>query len=278
MATAPGTETKPPGFTTTFVGATYAKATEGNLAIAKSARGIGNLEQVISPVSLEQGTIDTTNGSATVVGTGTNFTNLLVGKYIFYYDMEGEPVVLGKVLTVSSTSSLTMTGHAGSTQNDVYFGFADTILGRNDRVLLRIPVVVRSGSIVMPYWDNYREANDGDPSTWYNSDATNYLNRISQIGSPITPAGPVNIQYTIEPLYGYVPTSTIVGNQSVEVYFTSTSQFPQFCFALLTPYGNTNQAVPANALYKLFSQENFSLNGLVVTTNFLRSQLELAGY
>jgi hypothetical protein len=64
----------------------------------------------------------------------------------------------------------------------------------------------------------------------------------------------------------------------VEVYFSNESSFPQFCFAKLNPYGDSDQPLPANALYKLFANEKFELNGLVVFKNYLRSQLELAGY
>lgn len=280
MAAPPGNQTKPAGFTTTFVGVTYAKATPANLAIANSPRGIGDLEEVITPVSLAQGVIDTTNGNTAVNGVGTNFTNVLVGQYIYYYNTAGEPVLLGKVLTVTSSVSLTLTANATVNNNDVYYGFTSTILGRRDEILIRIPVVAQQGSsVVIPYWDNYREINDGDSLTWFNDSSTNALDRVSQIGSPITPASPVvNIGYTIEPLYGWVPTTITSVGQQVQVYFTSTGAFPQFCFAKLNPYGDSEQPLPANALYKLFANENFALNGLVVTTNYLRSQLELAGY
>jgi hypothetical protein len=201
-----------------------------------------------------------------------------VGQYIYYYDTEGEPVLLGKVLQVTSTTSLTLTANATVTKAGVYYGFTSTILGRRDEILMRIPVVQQGASVVVPYWDNYREINTGDSLTWFNDSTTNSLERVSQIGSPITPAGPVNIGYTIEPLYGFVPTTITQNNQQVQVYFPTASLFPQFCFAKLNPYGNSDQPLPANALYKLFANENFSLNGLVVSTNYLRSQLELAGY
>lgn len=279
MAAPPGTQTKPAGFTTTFVGVTYAKATPANLAIANSPRGIGDLEEVITPVSLAQGVIDTTNGNTAVNGVGTNFTNVLVGQYIYYYNTAGEPVLLGKVLTVTSSVSLTLTANATVNNNDVYYGFTSTILGRRDEILIRIPVVPQgSSSIIIPYWDNYRETDFGDSSTWFNFPTTNSLERVSQVGSPITPGGPVNIGYTIEPLYGWGPTTITSNGQQVQVYFTSTGAFPQFCFAKLIPYGDSDQPLPANALYKLFLEESFDLNGLQVTTNYLRSNLLLAGY
>jgi hypothetical protein len=273
MAAPPGTPTKPTGFTTTFVGITYAKATEANIAIANTPRGIGELEEVITPVSLEQGTIDSTNGSDSITGIGTIFTSVLVGQYIYYYDMEGEPVLLGKVLQVTSTTFLTLTANATVNNSSVYYGFTSTILGRRDEILMRIPVVQQGASVVVPYWDAYRDSLNS-----FNNSTTNSLKRVSQIGSPITPAGPVNIGYTIEPLYGFVPTTITQNGEQVEVYFRTASLFPQFCFAKLNPYGDSDQPLPANALYKLFANENFSLNGLVVTTNYLRSQLELAGY
>lgn len=279
MAAPPGTPTKPTGFTTTFVGITYAKATEANIAIAKTPRGIGELEEVITPVSLEQGTITSTNGSTSITGIGTIFTSVLEGQYIYYYDIEGEPVLLGKVLQVTSTTSLTLTANATVNNSSVYYGFTSTILGRRDEILMRIPVVVQQGaSVVVPYWDAYRDIVSPNSLNSFNNSTTNSLKRVSQIGSPITSAGPVNIPYTIEPLYGFVSTTITQNNEQVEVYFPTAPLFPQFCFAKLNPYGDSDQPLPANALYKLFANENFSLNGLVVTTNYLRSQLELAGY
>jgi hypothetical protein len=268
--------------TTTFVGITFYKDTEANLAVAASAQGIGNLEEEILPVSLEQGTISSTSGSNSVSGIGTDFTDNLAGQYLYYYDDTGVPELIGKVLSVSSATSLVLTADATITKADVYYGFTNTVVGRRENILVRIPVIVQSGggSVIMPYWNNFRAGGSGSNLTWSNNVANGNLERYSTIDSPTVPISPaVNIPYTITPKYGYVPVT--VNNGEVgpfQIYFQTSAAFPQFCFALLNPYGDSNNPIPANSLYRLFASERFQLNGIVVVPNYRVLTLKEAGY
>jgi hypothetical protein len=268
--------------TTTFVGITFYKDTEANLAVAASAQGIGNLEEEILPVSLEQGTISSTSGSNSVSGIGTDFTDNLAGQYLYYYDDTGVPELIGKVLSVSSATSLVLTADATITKADVYYGFTNTVVGRRENILVRIPVIVQSGggSVIMPYWNNFRASGSGSNLRWSNNAANGNLERYSTIDSPTVPISPaVNIPYTITPKYGYVPEAINNGGpRPITVYFLNSAAFPQFCFALLNPYGDSNNPIPANSLYKLFASERFELNGIVVSPNYPVSTLQEAGY
>ena len=258
----------------TATGIVFCKATTANLAVANSLKGDGTITDIINPVTLEGGTIEISASNNTVTGTGTNFLANDVGKYLFYYDPTGEPVVAGRIQTVSSIGAATLTGNASATKSGVQFGFSNMIIGQSENILIRIPVVNNSASRILPNWTQYRQESSGQQSGWFNNTNNGSLNRISGVNAPTVPASPVNINYTIKPLYGWQVTKINIG----EVYFTTTNAFPLFCWAEYNPYGDSGSMLPPNALYKLFASEAFNLNGIVVARNVLVREMETYGY
>jgi len=107
-------------------GIIFARATEANLAIARSASGgiDADITDRISPVSLSTGLITTTpssitgtagamsSGNTVLAGTGTNFDPQVVPGDILYYTSSGEYLLIGTVLTVTNDTSLTLTEEA----------------------------------------------------------------------------------------------------------------------------------------------------------------------
>lgn len=276
MATTPipGNQT-PVRVTYTASGITFAKATEENKAIALTQSGVGELTNVISPVTLATGVITTTNGSTAVTGVGTAFNDdFAEGQFLFYYDNEGDPILIGKIANIASPTSLTLTSNAPSSHTDVNCGMMNIVLSGNESILIRIPVPINTQTnlATMPNWNAYRNLTTG-----FNNETYNNLERYSNIGSPQTAATPPlqNIEYTITPIYNFQSFQTTVNGQTVTRNFQTSANFPQFCFAVFNP---GTDAYAANTLYKLFANERFDLNGISVTTNYNPNFLTQAGY
>lgn len=269
---------QPPINTTyTATGIVFAKANANNIAIANTQTGVGNLTEVIDPVTLEVGKI-TSDGTTTITGIGTDFNSTMVGKYLFYYDETGTPALLGKVASVATTNSITLVASSLSTQSTpVYFGLSSNIVAGGENLLIRIPCVPQqTGSIFMPRWNAYRTiAND---AASFNSSAATNLNRISPVKNPGTIISDVNISFTLKAIYGYAKFDLVSGNEKVTSVFASNTDLPQFCFAEINPYGNSGQSLPPYSLFKLFANERFGNNGILVTTNYPFSNLAQSGY
>ena len=275
MATTPipGNQT-PVRVTYTASGITFAKATLENKAIALTQSGVGELTNVINPITLATGVI-TTDGTTAVSGVGTTFEDdFKAGDFLFEYDNEGSPILVGRIAQIASNTSLTLSSAAPSSNTGVYCGMMNIVLSGNETFLIRIPVPINTVTnlATLPNWNAYRNLVTG-----FNNNTNNSLERYSDIGSPQTAATPPlqNVEYTITPIYNFQSFATTVNGQEVTRNFQTADNFPQFCFAEFNPGAD---AYAANSLYKLFASERFSLNGISVTTNYNPNFLTQAGY
>jgi hypothetical protein len=273
------TPSQPVRLTYTASGITFAKANENNIAIANTQSGLGTLTDVIDPVTLASGLI-TVSGTG-VTGVGTSFlTDFAAGQYLFYYNNEGEPALLGKISVIGSATTITLTATAAINVTDVYCGMASTILGTSENLMIRIPVAQSGPNVIIPNWAAYRVIETPLDATAYNNLTFSNLEQYSDVNVPQTPASPplTNIPFTIQPVYNFQSYEAIVAGQKVTLYFQTAANFPSFCYAVLNPYGEANSVLAANTLYKLFANENFNLNGVVATTAYPQQFLTLAGY
>lgn len=272
------TPSQPVRLTYTASGITFAKANENNIAIANTQSGLGELTDVIAPVTLATGVI--TVSTTTVNGLGTSFlTDFKAGQYLFYYNNEGEPALLGKIMSVTNDVLMTLTANAAISVTDVYCGMASTILGTSENLMIRIPVVSSGPNVIIPNWAAYRVVETPLDATAYNNETYSNLEQYSDVNAPQTPTQtPTKIPYTIQPVYNFQSYQTLVNGQKTTLYFQTAANFPSFCYAVLNPYGEANSVLAANTLYKLFASESFSLNGIVATTAYSQQLLTLAGY
>lgn len=273
------TPSQPVRLTYTASGITFAKANENNIAIANTQSGLGELTDVIAPVTLASGLI-TVSGTG-VTGVGTSFlTDFAAGQYLFYYNNEGEPALLGKISVIGSATTITLTAAAAINVTDVYCGMASTILGTSENLMIRIPVAQSGPNVIIPNWAAYRVIETPLDATAYNNSTFSNLEQYSDVNVPQTPASPplTNIPFTIQPVYNFQSYEAIVAGQKTTLYFQTAANFPSFCYAILNPYGEANSVLAANTLYKLFASESFNLNGIVATTAYSKQLLTLAGY
>jgi len=255
---------------------TFARANEANLAIANSAKGgqEDSLTEVIAPVSRASGKITATQGNTAVSGVGTDFENdFSVGDYLFYYNIfTATPALLGKIASIQNASSMTLTAGGSSTTINApgaYCGFANVVLGASEDILMRVQTNYESPFIYLPNWNQWLSPQDFGA---YNNEATNNLETFSAIGNPSTPASPSNIPYTISPVFGWEL------NPATQTYFPAETDFPNFAFAVLSPYGSTSDNLSPNTLFKLFASASFDANAIKAGVNYKRSDLKLAGY
>lgn len=273
------TPSQPVRLTYTASGITFAKSNENNIAIANTQSGLGTLTDVIAPVTLASGLI-TVSGTA-VTGVGTSFlTDFAAGQYLFYYNNEGEPALLGKISVIGSATTITLTAAAAINVTSVYCGMASTILGTSENLMIRIPVAQSGPNVIIPNWAAYRVIETPLDATAYNNSTFSNLEQYSDVNAPQTPASAplTNIPYTIQPVYNFQSYEAIVAGQKTTLYFQTAANFPSFCYAILNPYGEANSVLAANTLYKLFASESFNLNGIVATTAYSQQLLTLAGY
>jgi hypothetical protein len=287
MAATPGGTTPAPNprdiSYTTYIasGIVFAKANEDNLATALTLNAAADsLTEVFSPVTLATGKITSASTSTTAVtGTSTTFlTDFAVGDYMFYYTADATPVLLGKVASRSSNTSITLTANAsvaiGATPG-AYCGKTNMVIGVAENILIRIPIVPSGSAILMPNWNAYR-ITGGQPTSFNNAD-NSYMETYSEVNNPIVVDNtPVNVPYTITPIYNYARISNPNGYQYV---FGTAAAFPNYAYAVLDPNGNSqNENLAPNTLFKMFANESFSQNGIRVTTNYPVLFLQTAGY
>lgn len=261
-------------------GITFAKANDNNLAVAKSINAAADsLTEVFNPVTLATGKITSAStGSAVVAGTGTLFnTDFVAGDYMFYYTANATPVLLGRVASVDGDTQITLTANATTSISAVpaYCGKTSTMVGVADQVIMRIPVVAKNiTQIWLPNWNKYR-LTAGQPTS-YNDTAYSSMKTYSQVNNPVVIGSPVNVPYTITPIWDYAQTSDKEGKKYV---FATTSLFPNYAYALLDPYGNAQaENLVPNTLFKMFANETFENNGILATTNYPVLFLQTAGY
>jgi hypothetical protein len=199
---------------------------------------------------------------------------------LFYYDYTGSPALVGKIATISSITSLTLTEVASISETSVNCGMANTVVGPMENIIIQIPTVFIGTNAIIPNWSAYRDPDTAIEPTSYNDSSTNSLEQYSNVNSPQTAATPplVNVPYTITPVYNFQSYETTVNGQKVVRYWQSVANYPQFCYAIFNPYGDSGTALVANTLFKLFASQSFALNGIQVTTAYNPNNLTNVGY
>ena len=201
-------------------------------------------------------------------------TDFAVGDYMFYYTADATPTLLGKVSARNSDTSITLaSGSPVTITVAAYCGKTNTVIGVSEQILMRIPIVPNAQKqISMPNWNAYRQQNT---ATSYNLASRSSMETYSQVNNPTVAGTPINIDYTITPIYDYAKV-TVNGFQYV---FATEALFPNYAYAILNPYGDSAvDNLPSNTLYKMFANENFAENGILVTTNYPFLFLQTAGY
>jgi len=244
-------------------GIIYAKPTTENLAVANSISGVGELTDVITPPSLLDGKITFSTSSSSVTGTDTDFqTDLLEGDYLFAYTATGVPALVGKIDTINSITSLTLTTDASYSSPTVArnYGSSSFFIRSNESVLIRIPAVPVfnvPNTIMIPSWANFRLPVTTN-SFGTNNSAVSSVSQYSESGQPLVIDGtPTNIPFSIIPI--------------TKIYISQRNgvTLPSFIFAEINFFGAIVQELIASTMYSLFT--NSIIPGEQIGTRFLPS-------
>lgn len=256
-------------------GIIYARATDANLAVARSASG-GTDEQItdrIDPPTLSTGKITANTASNIVTGVGTDFeTDFQAGEYLFAYGAGAAPVLVGKIDSVDTPTQITLTTSASSDADNAPCGMMRKLIKNNESILIRIPrIPVNANQSWIPNWAKMRMPNYNQFD--FNNSNVAYLNQYSDTGVPISIGAGVNIPFTILPQNKFVTFTS-----STDVFcWRSTQDFPNFLFGLYNPYGDSSSNnLAAGTMYKLFTSE--IIEGLLISANYSTNNLYAAGY
>lgn len=248
----------------------YARVNAANLATAQSNSGgvVGSYSDIILAPSSITGPITSSTSSANVTNAGTDFTNDMAGKFLWQFTLDGEPVLVGQILTVNSSSTITLTANASSAATARPFGVSYTLITTRESVIVGVPVTPQdSSSVWITDFTAWRQSPSSVPTT-YNDPTVSQLVRYSNAGTPLVrDNSPDNVFFTIEPLQGF-QTGTTSGT-----YWQDATALPTTNTALLNPFGGTGVMLSALTMYRWRTEELLASELVSPGTNaaFVRS-------
>jgi hypothetical protein len=247
---------------------------------------VGTIASIASNVSLKlTGVIvnvptvgDTLAGTSNIVaGVGTDFISDFQDKqYLFAYDYNGAPFLVGRILSRDSVSQITLTGPSSSAVAiEAQCGGMDTLLRQDDSILIRIPTIVENGNTLIPNWNSLRLS--GNNPLQYNDPAKTSLYEYSVIGDvlSISTGTPSDADFTITPTNTISRYKSNVGPTGQSV-FQNASDIPSYVFALYNPFAPYPTTLGPSTMYKLFTNER--MEGIPVSVGMSEYGLVIAGY
>jgi hypothetical protein len=266
-------------------GIVYCRETVSNLAIAVTNSGgtsTSTIENIIAPPTLATGKITCSDSSTTVTGAQTTFkSQFKEGEYLYAYDAQGAPELIGKIATISNDTTITLTEEALFTRTLKPAGSSEIMLRGTESILIRIPVVVsarNSNGVVtqafIPNFNEWRLPNNTQGLNGFNNPSSSNLVRYSNPGNLLsvdsTPTDENNIPFSITTL------NQFSNGSSVDVVW-NTGNIPNYIWARLNPYGDNGIEMAQSTMFYLFTKTTFN-NGLTATNNFSKRTLETSGY
>lgn len=263
---------------------TYCRITNANRAIAITNNGGTSdsvLEDVINPVSLITGKITTTN-STTVTGTDTTFfTQLVEGDYLYDYDSNGNPELIGQIANIGDDFTLTLTENALFVRTLKHAGSSKSILRGTESIYARIPVSVTGRNAngvvtnaLIPNFNEWRVPNNNQGLNGLNNPNSSNLVRYSNPGDVISVDSTIstdnNIPFTFRTLNQFrISTSRDT--------FWALGEIPNYIWIEINPYGDNGIELSQSTMFYLFTKTVFE-QGIAATINFSRQTLINAGY
>jgi hypothetical protein len=240
-----------------------------------------SLIDIVEPVTFAHGLISVTTSTTSVTGVDTEFlTDFIAGQFLYYYNMTGDPVLIGQIATISSDTTITLTeNYLGVTQTNVNCGKTDKVFGANEQYLVRIPVQynnVNNGiptQIIIPNWSIYKSTNGQ-----LNNSTNMNLERFSNVNTPQIAATPPlqNVPFRLNVL------SKNSWEETTGNFFPTfdVTALPLYSFAIINVNpGASPPLLSTNTLYKFFINDAALNNGVLVTSAGITSaQLTQFGY
>jgi hypothetical protein len=136
-----------------FSGIKFYNQNENNTLIANAINSsLTPTEEIIQPgQAIQAGTVAITAASVTVTGTGTNFNLLAVGQLFFVF-IGTVPYLIGEILTINSSASITLkaTGPSPITGSGLQFAATNKLIRTNQSIYIKIPTIITGNNMVVP--------------------------------------------------------------------------------------------------------------------------------
>jgi hypothetical protein len=256
----------------------YFRVNATNTAFATSNSGTGAAtEEITAPIL--GGTYVSGGATANIVGaaSGTqDFNSLAVNQYLYYIDgSTGAYVLMGQIQTISDATNLvlTATSLAVPTVSDSLVG-SYFLITNTESIYLRISTEVGGNAGVnkvnIPDFSYWRTS--ANVTTGLNNPSITKLERISNVGTPVSEASPVeNIPFTIQTMNAFTAGTGVNANK----YFPSTTFFPSYVWIKITP-ATTNNNLSSKTMYRFTTEESIPQLNLGINTPL--ATLQTAGY
>lgn len=262
---------------------TYARINANNNALASSNDGNGDgsgasISEVIEAPTHSGYFVSGTPSGPTVVADASVDTVFEVGQYLFYWDLAGNPVLIGQIESLS-TSTITLTstiiGNGGDMTNQE-LGVAYSLITPNEQFYIRVKTTKTSTTtsfILMPNFQEWRKVKSQRNESAIIESQSN-IQQYSNIGNPISIDG-------VNPYVNFkvVTMNTFLSSNNGVTYFANWAQFPRYIWlrATVIPSDATASALSASTMYRLTTNE-FMDNAITVTANTANAILYDAGY
>lgn len=252
----------------------YFRVNATNTAVATSNSGDGQTsEEILAPVV--GGTFVSNAGpvvtGAAIVG-GNDFQDLSPGQYLYYTDNTGTYILVGQIQAIGGTTSLTLFASplvVPPVSSVLSGSFA--LITNTEPIYMRIATTVVNSTVNIPNFTTWRTSSNVTTGT--NNPAVSSLQRVSNVGVPVSTASPVEeIPFTIQTMNQF----TVASGASTAVrYFPTTASFPVYIWIKITP-AITNNSLSSKTMYRLTTQEFIPALNCAVNTPL--ATLQGAGY
>jgi hypothetical protein len=247
-----------------FSGIKFYNQNQNNTDIANAINStLTPTDEIIQPgEAIQAGTVTVTQSSVTVTGSGTNFNLLAVGQLFFVF-IGTVPSLIGEILTINSSTSITLkaTGPSPITADDVQFAATNKLIRTNQSIYMMVPTIIVGNQFTVPAVRGLRFNNSDDEGTEVNPGAM-ILTQASNAGFPNVPSqSQIIVPFLIRkvtPVPGI--TNNVITSSQTFVNYGSPSNFPANYWFLLDPVPNTDpnrESLLANTTFQVFTQGDF---------------------
>jgi hypothetical protein len=227
----------------------YYRINQNNQGLATSNSGgttNAPTEEIVAPL-YSDGTFSSFAGN-TVNGTATDFTLFNPGEYLYYLDNAGVFVLMGQIDSITNATALELTDTPLATPpgaNGLYA--AKTILTITEPFFIRVSTQktgLPNNQAYIPDLTTWRASNSENAD---NQTSTTKLERVSDVGIPVSTATAANIPFTIRVENVFTPSGTTSR-------WPTFADIPDYIWLRATP----RQTLSSTTAYRITTEENIT--------------------
>lgn len=252
----------------------YYRINANNTTIATSNNGIGSATEEIAAPTSTSGSFASTSGT-TITGNGTAFTtNFAIGQYLYYINNVGAYVLVGQIDTITDADTLNLTAAPINTPTagDV-LAATYSLVTTSESIYIRVATQKSGGSLsanqaFIPKMSTWRVGNV--PSA-VNNPAVTRLDRVSNVGTPVSNGTVTPIPFTIQ----VMNTFTVNTGSATSSSWNTFDDIPSYIW-LKASISGPAASLSSQTMYRFTTEE--TIEALTVTPQFSNQTLINNGY